>query len=142
MDLPEREGISLWEEATRERFVPILRWIVQSLNHVRLLGLVAENTPRSLILVDECQLTACLIQQDLMDHAISPTRVDNSTVQREEPSSDHYRQHYRVGPVEWILLNEDGKYDERDNESREEQRNRVPSLAMQVENEKAILKFK
>ncbi len=48
------EGVSVWEDAARKWLVPLQRRIVHALHHVRLFGLVTENPPRCLVLVDEC----------------------------------------------------------------------------------------
>lgn len=67
---------------------------------------MAENTPRCLIPVYESQLTACLVEQDGLDHAISAARVCNSAIEREEPEGNHDRQHDRVSAIERIFLYE------------------------------------
>ena len=98
------ERINAGEELAGERLVAVLRRIVQALHHVRLLGHVPKQSPRRLVLVHKRQLTACLVKQNLMDHAIGAAGVDDHSVDGEPPHGDHDRQHDRVGPIEGVLL--------------------------------------
>lgn len=62
MDGTVSEGVLTWEQASAQWLVAILGWIMHALHHVGLLGRVAEETSSVLILVDECEFTASLIE--------------------------------------------------------------------------------
>ena len=65
-----------------------------------------------------------------MYHPVSPSRVNDSTVEHSEPCNDHDRQHDRVGPIEGILLDQDGKDEQGHQEPHVQQWNRVPLKTM------------
>ena len=99
---------------------------MHALHHVSLFCLMAKNATRSLISVDECQLTSRLVKQNGLYHTVRAAGVRDSAVEREEPEGNHYGKHDRVGPVEWIFLDEKGKDSEGHQESQVEQRQCVP----------------
>ena len=79
---------------------------MHALHHVSLFGLMAENAPRGLIPIDKCKLTASLVKENGLDHAISAARVGYGTVKSEEPEENHDWQHDGVGPIERIFLDQ------------------------------------
>lgn len=85
------KGVSVGEDAARKWLVPLQRRIVHALHHVCLLRLVTKNPSRCLVLVDESEFRTCLIEQNLVDHTIGSSRVHNSTVQDDEPQTNHDR---------------------------------------------------
>ena len=103
---------------------------MHALDHMCLFSLVAKQSPGALILVDNGQLTARLVKQYLMYHPVSPSGVNDSTVEHSEPRNDHDRQHDRVGPIEGILLDQDGKDEQGHQEPHVQQWNRVPLKTM------------
>ena len=102
------ERVRRGEETSGKRFVAELRRQMHALHHVSLFCLMAKNATRGLIAVNKCQLTSCLVKQNRLYHSVRAAGIGDSAVEREEPEGNHYREHDRVGPVEWIFLDEQG----------------------------------
>ncbi len=105
------ERVLLREQRARQRTIAILRWVMHTLHHVSLLSLMAEQSSCGLVLVDKGELAASLVEQHLVNHPIRTARIDHSTVENGEPGDDHDRQHDRICSIEWVLLDQEAKYD-------------------------------
>ena len=86
---------------------------MHALNHVGFFGLVAEQSARGLVLVNECQLAASRVQEDLVDHLVRPSRVHHGSVEDDEPKTDHDRQHDGVASVKGVFLDQKCQYRQR-----------------------------
>ena len=114
------EWVLIGEKLTGEWLVAELRWVVQSLHHVSLLSLVPEQPSCRLILVHKGELTSCLVQQNLVYHAVSAPRVNDHSVNGEPPEGNHDGQHDWVGAIEGILLDQHGQHGEGNQEASEQ----------------------
>lgn len=75
------ERVLLREEVTHELTVlALLRGIRQVLNHQGLLDRVLPHLPEELVLVDEGQLCASRVKQDLVDHVIRASAIPDRSI--------------------------------------------------------------
>ena len=117
-----RKRVLRREERAREWLVAVLRRVVEALDHVCFFCLMTEDSPRRLILVHKGELTAGLVEQDLVDHAVRSSRIPHGAVEDNEPHADHDGKHDRVRPIERIFLDQHCKDSERHQEPHVEQR--------------------
>ena len=83
-----------------------LWWVEEVLDHKGSLSLVGAQLAEELVFVNECDLCACGVHQDLMHHVVGHARVINHADENESPCRDHDWQHDRVGPVKRIFANQ------------------------------------
>ena len=114
------EGVSIREQVAAEWLKADLWWVMHALHHVCLFSHMSKNASCCLVLVDERQFRSCLVEQDLLDHAVGATGVHHRAIQSCNPGRNHDRKHDRVSTVEGILLDQDSKGDQGDNEPREQ----------------------
>ena len=121
------ERVLFWKQVTSEGFVLATLWRVHHLRdqHASFRHVRAQLTGQ-LVFVDESQLDACGVKQDLMYHVVGALGVLDHAVKEDEPRGHHDREHDWVGPVEWILLDQVSKNRQRHCEPHEQERHCVP----------------